>query len=212
MVKNIAFFISVLFHPLLMASYGCLMLFFGLRNSIFELMTSNETKWQITVTVFAFTFILPVLNIYLMYKLKRIHSVTLSNRSERTFPYIMTAIFYFGLFYLFFDLRVWQTIKIFIFCAGTAILLTSLINLKYKISAHMVGIGGIIGMIFSLNLLLKYDLMHFVVIGILISGIIGWARLTLEEHKPSEIYTGFFLGVFCQFVLFLPLQQLTLNY
>lgn len=195
-----------------MASYGCLLLFFGLRDSVFELMTTNQTKWQITITVFAFTFMLPVLNIYLMYKLKRIHSITLSNRNERTFPYIMTAIFYFGLFYLFYDLRIYQTIKIFIFCAGTAILLSALINLKFKISAHMVGLGGLIGMAFSLSLLFKYDTMFIIIAAILISGIVATARLYLNEHKPSEIYSGFFLGVFCQFILFMPLQQLTLNY
>jgi len=195
-----------------MASYGCLLLFFGLRDSVFELMTTNQTKWQITITVFAFTFMLPVLNIYLMYKLKRIHSITLSNRNERTFPYIMTAIFYFGLFYLFYDLRIYQTIKIFILCAGTAILLSALINLKFKISAHMVGLGGLIGMAFSLSLLFKYDTMFIIVAAILISGIVATARLYLNEHKPSEIYSGFFLGVFCQFILFMPLQQLTLNY
>ncbi len=211
-MKNLAFFISVIFHPLLMASYGCLLLFFGFRNSIFELMTSNETKWQIIITVFTFTFLLPILNIYLMFKLKRIHSITLSNRNERTFPYIMTAIFYYGLFYLFYDLRIWQTIKIFIFCAGTAILLTALVNMRYKISAHMVGLGGLLGMIISLNILLRYDMLQFLLIGILISGIVASARLILDEHKPSQIYTGFFLGLFCQTALFLPLQQLTLNY
>ncbi len=175
-------------------------------------MHSNETKWQIIITVFTFTFILPILNIYLMYKLKRIHSITLSNRNERTFPYIMTAIFYYGLFYLFYDLRIWQTIKIFIFCAGTGILLTALVNMKYKISAHMVGLGGLLGMIISLNILLRYDMLQFLLIGILVSGIVASSRLALDEHKPSQIYTGFFLGLFCQTVIFLPLQQLTLNY
>jgi hypothetical protein len=195
-----------------MASYACLLLFFGFKNSVFELMTAYSTKWQITLTVCAFTFVLPVLNIYLMYKLKRIQSFILSEQKERTFPYIMTAIFYFGLFYLFYDLRIWESIKLFVLCAGTAILFTAVINLRYKISAHMVGIGGIVGMMISLNLLLQYDLFPFIIVSILVGGIIGWARIVLEEHKPSQVYTGFLLGVSCQLVLFLPLQQLSLNY
>jgi len=195
-----------------MASYACLLLFFGFKNSVFELMTAYSTKWQITLTVCAFTFVLPVLNIYLMYKLKRIQSFILSEQKERTFPYIMTAIFYFGLFYLFYDLRIWESIKLFVLCAGTAILFTAVINLRYKISAHMVGIGGIVGMMISLNLLLQYDLFPFIIVSILAGGIIGWARIILEEHKPSQVYTGFLLGVSCQLVLFLPLQQISLNY
>lgn len=211
-MRSFAFIISALFHPLLMASYACLLLFFGFKNSVFELMTAYSTKWQITLTVCAFTFVLPVLNIYLMYKLKRIQSFILSEQKERTFPYIMTAIFYFGLFYLFYDLRIWESIKLFVLCAGTAILFTAVINLRYKISAHMVGIGGIVGMMISLNLLLQYDLFPFIIVSILVGGIIGWARIVLEEHKPSQVYTGFLLGVSCQLVLFLPLQQLSLNY
>lgn len=179
---------------------------------MFELMTANSTKWQITLTVCAFTFVLPVLNIFLMYKLKRIQSFTLSLQNERTFPYFMTAIFYFGLFYLFYDLRIWESIKLFVLCAGIAILITALINLRYKISAHMVGIGGLIGMMISLSILLQYDLFYYIIITVLVAGLIGWSRIILEEHKPSQIYTGFLLGISCQLVLFLPLQQLSLNY
>lgn len=195
-----------------MASYGCLLLFFGFKNTVFELMTSYSSKWQIITTVFAFTFLLPVLNIYLMYKLNRIKSITLSHRSERTFPYIMTAIFYYGLFYLFYDLRIYETIKLFVFCAGTAILITALINLKYKISAHLVGIGGLIGMMVSLMYLYHYDLFIFIIIGIVVAGILASSRVYLKEHTPSQVYTGFMLGIACQLILFLPLQMFTLNY
>jgi hypothetical protein len=211
-MRSAALFISAIFHPLLMATYACLLLFFAFKNTVFELMTASATKWQITLTVCAFTFVLPVLNIYLMYKLRRVNTLTLSDQSERTFPYIMTAIFYFGLFYLFYDLRIWESIKLFVLCAGTGILLTAIINLKYKISAHMVGIGGIVGMMISLSLLLRYDLFVFILVAVFISGIIGWARILLEEHKPSQVYTGFLLGLFCQIVLFLPLQKLSLNF
>jgi hypothetical protein len=211
-MRSLALAISALFHPLLMATYACLLLFFAFKNTVFELMTATATKWQITLTVCAFTFVLPVLNIYLMYKLKRVNTLLLSDRNDRTFPYIMTAIFYFGLFYLFYDLRIWESIKLFVLCAGTGILLTAIINLKYKISAHMVGIGGIVGMMISLSLLLRYDLFLFILSAVLVAGVIGWARIILDEHKPSQVYTGFFLGLFCQVVLFLPLQKLSLNF
>jgi hypothetical protein len=211
-MRSLALAISAVFHPLLMATYACLLLFFAFKNTVFELMTATATKWQITMTVCAFTFVLPVLNIYLMYKLKRVNTLMLSDRNDRTFPYIMTAIFYFGLFYLFYDLRIWESIKLFVLCAGTGILLTAIINLKYKISAHMVGIGGIAGMMLSLSILLRYDLFLFILATILIGGVIGWARIVLNEHKPSQVYTGFLLGLFCQVVLFLPLQKLSLNF
>ena len=133
-MRGFALFISVLLHPMLMATYGCLLLFFGIKNSVYDFMTPVETKWRITVIVFLFSFLFPALNIFIMFRLKRLRSITLSNQKDRTFPYIMTAIFYFGLFYLLMDINIWNSIKVFVIGAGLAILLTAFINLKYKIS------------------------------------------------------------------------------
>ena len=96
-MKGLALFISILLHPMLMATYGCLLLFFGIKNTVYDFMTPFETKWRITLIVFLFSFLFPSLNIFILYKLKRLPNITLSNQKDRTFPYIMTAIFYFGL-------------------------------------------------------------------------------------------------------------------
>ncbi len=194
-----------------MATYACLLLFFGLKDSIFELMTSFNSKVQITITVFTFTFILPSINIFIMYRLKRIKSITLSERSERSFPYFMTAIFYFGLYYLLYDIKVWETIKVFVFCAGSAILLTALINTKYKISAHMVGVGGITGVLISLSVILKSDFIYLILASIIVAGFVGWARIKLNEHNQGQVYLGYGLGLFCQLVLFMLLEKFVLN-
>src|SRR6187549_2963724 len=97
-----------------MATYGCLLLFFGIHDSVYDYLTPFETKWRITVIVFMFSFVFPILNIFLLYRLKRLPSITLSNQKDRTFPYIMTAIFYFGLFYLLMDVNIWPSLKVFI--------------------------------------------------------------------------------------------------
>jgi hypothetical protein len=62
-MKNSATIISTLFHPLLMATYGCLIVFFGLTNSIYYVFTPLKLKLVLTLTVFAFTFLLPALNL-----------------------------------------------------------------------------------------------------------------------------------------------------
>jgi hypothetical protein len=206
----VAHIISVILHPLLMATYGCLLIFFGIKDTVYDFLTPFDTKWRISLIVFMFSFVFPSLNIFLLYKLKRIPELTLSNQRDRTFPYVMTSLFYFGLFYLLMDFNIWPSIKLFIIGAGLAILLTAIINIKTKISAHMVGIGGVLGMLISISYLIKFDMTLYYVIVILIAGIIGFARLKLEEHKPYQIYLGFLLGLFVQTVLFFTLQKLTL--
>jgi hypothetical protein len=201
-MKGFALFISVLFHPLLMVTYGCLLLFFGIKNTIFDYLTPFDTKWRISIIVFVFSFVFPVVNMFILFKLNRLPSLTLSNQKDRTFPYVMTSIFYFGLFYLLRDLNIWAPLKIFILGGGIGILLTALINLKFKISAHMVGVGGLLGVLFSLSYLIKFDMTLFYIATILVAGFIGTSRLYLNEHKPYQLYTGFLLGLFVQLGLF----------
>ena len=206
--RNLALIISVALHPLLMGTYGCLLLFFGIKDTVYDYMTPFETKWRISLIIFMFSFVFPVLNIYILYKLKRIPGITLSNQKDRTFPYVMTSLFYFGLFYLLMDINIWNSMKLFIVGGGLAILITALINLKYKISAHMVGIGGLLGVLISVSYLIKFDMTLFYILVITLAGFIGFARLKLEEHKPSQIYSGFFLGLIVQTSLFFALQKI----
>lgn len=208
-MRTLALLISVLFHPLLMATYGCLLLFFGIRDTVYDYMTAFDTKWRISIIVFVFSFVFPVVNIYIMYRLKRIPSILLSNRKDRTFPYLMSSLFYFGLFYLLLDINIWPSIKLFIIGGGIAILLTALLNLRFKISAHMVGIGGLLGVILSISYLIKFNMTFFYVIIILLAGIIGMSRLILEEHKPYQLYLGFLLGFGVQTSLFFAMKELT---
>lgn len=192
-----------------MATYGCLLLFFGMENTIYDYLTSFDTKWRISLVVFLFSFLFPVLNIFILVKLKRIPQMTLSDQKDRTFPYVITSLFYFGLYYLFMDTTVWPSIKLFIIGGGLAILLTALINLRFKISAHMVGIGGLLGGIMSVSSLIDFNMTGYYIAIIVIAGLVGFARLQLEEHKPSQIYTGFLLGLFVQTFLFFTLQGIS---
>lgn len=208
-MKKFALFISVVFHPLLMATYGCLLLFFGIRNTVYDFLTEFDTKWRISLVVFMFSFIFPIVNIYILYKIKRVPALTLSDQKDRTYPYFMTSLFYFGLFYLLKDINIWPSIKLFIVGAGLAILLTALINFKFKISAHMVGIGGLLGVLISISYLIKFDMTLFYILVILAAGCIGFARLQLKEHQPSQVYLGFLLGLAVQTGLFYTFRSLT---
>lgn len=172
-------------------------------------MTESDTKWRISLIVFVFSFLFPVLNIYIMFRLKRLPDILLSNKKDRTFPYLMSSLFYFGLFYLLLDINIWPSIKLFIVGGGIAILLTALLNLKFKISAHMVGIGGLLGVIMSVSWLIKFDMTFFYVLIILLAGLIGFSRLVLKEHQPYQLYTGFLLGLVVQSGLFFIMKELT---
>jgi membrane-associated phospholipid phosphatase len=67
-----------------------------------------------------------------------------------------------------------------------------------KISAHLVGIGGVTGAFLVLGFSGFQDYSFNVITCVFITGCLGWARLKLQAHNPLEVYSGFLLGVFCQ--------------
>ncbi len=208
-MKSITTIISYLFHPLLMATYGCLIVFFGLTNTIYFLFTPLKLKLILTLVVFAFTFLLPVLNLLILHKFNYVSSLKIDKQSERTFPLIMTALCYFGLFYMLFDFNIWPAIKLFILGGGICILITAVINIWWKISAHMIGIGGLLGVLIAFCYFMQIQILGVISICIVLAGCIAFARLFLKSHTTSQVYVGFVLGFLLQFSLFLLAQRLT---
>lgn len=190
-----------------MATYACLLLFYLVPDTVYDYLTPRDTKWRISLIVFMFSFVFPVLNIFIMYRLKRLPSMILSKQADRTSPYIMTSLFYFGLFYLMKDINIWPSLKLFVVGGGIAILLTAMINFKTKISAHMVGMGGLLGVVISVSYLIQFNMTPIYMSLIVLAGLVGFARLVLDEHKPFQIYLGFFLGLLLQTILFFSFQK-----
>ena len=80
-------------------------------------------------------------------------------------------------------------------------ILSLAVNFYRKISLHMIGIGGFTGLFLGLSLNFGINLNTEMIAGILLAGIIGFARLKSNSHQPAEIYTGFLMGVLVMTVL-----------
>lgn len=208
MIKT-ANIISHLFHPLLMATYGCLIVFFGLTDTIYFIFTPLKLKFVLTLTIFAFTFLLPVLNLLILYKLGYVSSLMIENRRERTFPLLMTALCYFGLFYMIYDFNIWPAIKLFILGGGLCIFFAAIITLWWQISAHMIGVGGLIGALLAICYFMQMPILMAICACLVIAGCIGFARLKLNAHTPAQVYVGFIFGCIVQFSLFFLAQSIT---
>ena len=208
MIKT-ANIISHLFHPLLMATYGCLIVFFGLTDTIYFIFTPFKLKLVLTFTIFFFFFLLPVLNLLILYKLGYVSSLMVENRKERTFPLLMTSLCYFGLFYMIYDFNIWPAIKLFILGGGLCIFFAAIVTLWWQISAHMIGIGGLIGALFAICYFMQMPILMAICACLIIAGCIGFARLKLNAHTPAQVYVGFIFGCLVQFSLFFLAQSIT---
>jgi membrane-associated phospholipid phosphatase len=82
--------------------------------------------------------------------------------------------------------------------AAASVLTALIVNFFWKISAHMIGMGGLCGTLICISIKLQTDMLAFLLIAIIFSGLVGASRILLKAHNPSQIYIGFFVGVFWQ--------------
>lgn len=122
-------------------------------------------------------------------------------QSERVVPYFTTSLYYFALYYLFYTIGFSSIITLLILGGGISILLTLLINYKWKISAHMIGIGGLCGALLAIIFKHSIESVWIFYSAIIVAGLIGFARLKLEAHTPSQVYSGYILGFVVEFLL-----------
>jgi hypothetical protein len=194
MQTKIAKFISYLFHPLLMPTYAFLILFN--IKAYFSLVIPYEGKVRIALLIFIVTFVFPTMVILFFRSRNMIKSLYQLSRQERKFPYITTIIFYIFAYYLLKNVQISPIFHYFIFGATTISMLAFGINFFWKISIHMIAIGGLIGMLLGLSFTGIISEPTFVILSIFLAGLIGFARLQLKAHTPAQVYSGFLLGIF----------------
>ena len=87
------------------------------------------------------------------------------------------------------------------FMVGSAVtvLLLALINLKWKISAHMAGIGGVVALIYQIHVqgLSAFDLLWFLCVSVIVAGLLGSSRMILRRHDMWQVLAGAALGFLC---------------
>lgn len=199
MKQNFAKIISYLFHPVFVPTYAFALILF--TNNYFSYFFSASIKWLLLAVTFSFTALLPILNLMILKRFRLISSFFLQNARERTFPYLITTLFYVGLIYLIKDFKLPGIYVSFLIASAICISIAALINLKWKISAHLIGNGGLTGSILAISWILHQNWLHWLCLMLLISGLTAFARIALEEHTPQQTYVGFLLGFIGMFFL-----------
>lgn len=146
--------------------------------------------------VFLTTFVVPLLSIMVMKLTKTISSFELTTSEERVFPFSLVSLYYMVATYFFYLKLDVKPILILALATITicVVLLTS-ITFFWKISAHMIGVSGLVGIFTALSLKFPgQSMLLFVLLGIIGAGAIGTSRLYLNIHRPIDILSGFILG------------------
>lgn len=192
MENRIAKIISYITHPLLIATYGYWVLFNA--NIYLKHILPLETKEVLLIIIFVNTFIIPSLFILILSRAKVIQSIEIEDQKHRRIPFLLTTLIYFACYWFLSRNNLPTLIPMFMLVACFLLLVTYVINLFWKISAHMMGMGALTGSILALGIRFESDVQLFFMLSILISGLTAYARLKLEAHSPKQVYIGYGIG------------------
>jgi membrane-associated phospholipid phosphatase len=186
--------ISLVFHPLMMPTY--------IHGLVFVYCTdllplTRDAKIQTLVFVFISTYMVPALATGMMWASGAISSITLEKRTDRLVPLLVTAVIYTGVSYIFMDFfSMARLLGLFMGAVALSVLLTALITRFWKISTHMVGVGGLVGFILAVVEKTQNNSLDLPLMGsFAVSGAVASSRLYLGAHTPKQISAGFFLGM-----------------
>jgi hypothetical protein len=190
---KLARMISYVFHPLMIPSYVLLLLL----NLDSFLSYTLPVSYKITLVgvVLLTTVLFPLFLTWMLYRLRIISTVFMTSKEERIFPILAISVFYYVTYFLLRGIHLSTIFSYYMLGATLLAILSLVVNFYRKISLHMIGAGSFTGLFLGLSLKFGINLNTEICSGILLAGIIGFARLKSNAHQPAEIYSGFLMGV-----------------
>lgn len=191
-------FISYVLHPLLFSFMGSFLYLYLTPKHIVK-----EQEYIILFVVFVSTYIIPVLLLALLKKVKLIEDYHLKTINERKFPILFFIMLSFLIGRAMIGIGIVDLLAFSFFGVAFALSFTYLLfNINIKTSLHTLGIGGIIGFVMVMSYEYQLNFNALLAGLFILAGLIGLSRLALNAHRPKEVYIGFILGIISQWMSF----------
>lgn len=192
--------LSILLYPLWMPTFGMGIFCVALAHQTSALMPLYYT--MLMLSTFVITALIPMLTLLWMRRKGYISDLYIEDPQQRTLPYYITATCYaIWLSVLSHLLHAPIVVCMIVFGALISTLLVCFINRYWKISAHLSGIGGLIGGVAAYHYTIAT--MPSLLMGIILltlALLLMYARIYLRAHTPLQVVAGFLLAICCTFL------------
>jgi uncharacterized membrane protein len=189
--------LSYLLHPLLMPA---LTLWLALElDPYLGYFLDDHGRRVVLGMVALMTIAFPLVSALLLLRAGVISSLEMPGRRERIAPFAMTLLYYGMAWYLLLRSPLHPMAVALFSGAVIAVLVAAVVTPWWKISAHMVGIGGCLGAIVSLSIMHHLDAFGAIALLLVLAGALGTARLFASDHTPAQVYAGVAVGFICVF-------------
>lgn len=202
-MKTISKILSTLFSPLLVPTYGVIIAFWcsilaGAPVGI---------RVRLTLVCFAITCLVPLMAILALWRLRVINDPGLNERRERTLPYLVTALSYGACSWALSNANAPDWVWLFPLGGMIAVVVSVIVNFKWKISAHLAGMGGLVALVFRMAsehvVAAGVDFLPVVAGCVFAAGAVGTARVFLGRHTLLQVIAGTANGFLCVYLTML---------
>ncbi len=195
---QLAKFISIVGHPLFMPVYAMVLIFEF--NPYINLQVPNNIQVIVLSILSIFTILLPLISAIFLKKFGVVKSIYMKTAEERKWPFLLSVLWYYIGFILLTTIALPISLYLLMIGAISVILIAHFITMRWKISVHMLGIGGVIGGMIGLSQRFQFDHFYLILILFFVAGLIGYARLKTKSHTYRQVYAGFILGVIVEWI------------
>lgn len=189
-MKILSNIISIVFHPLLIVTYGVLLALTQTYLSEYP----SQLKLAILGGTFLTTALIPGLFILLLIYNGAATDAELTDRKERAVPYLIIIISLLSCLYYLHRMRMPFWLIAIVVGGCIALVVALCVNFFWKISAHMLGMGGLLGGVMGvcrIHMMNPYVGFIILIVG---AGLLAMSRIYLKRHTPMQAYAGFALG------------------
>jgi len=190
-IVRISKIFSVVFHPVFIPLYGLLIIYSSPTLLSF---IPARMKWTIFLLVLANNVILPLLLAAMLYLRGAIKTFNARDRNERVVLLTFALLMYTITAILLLKIQVPNLFRAYFISTAFVTLVTLIITAVYRISLHAAGFGGLLSLIVFMIMLYDIRSTWQLVTVVLIGGGVMSSRLYLDDHTPTETWTGLFAG------------------
>ena len=188
--------ISMVFTPFYLPILGLAMLFFLSYLNQYLL----SYKLLVLAVVYFFTILLPTLLIHLYHRYQGWSFIELGSRERRVVPYVISILCYYCCLHVMEQIHIPYFMRSIVVVALLIQIICALINVWWKISTHMAGIGGVAGALFVFSEIFRFNPLWWMCFVLIIAGVLGSSRMILRQHTLAQVVGGFFIGVVCAII------------
>lgn len=189
----LAYALSVALYPLFVSTYIMMLFCWTFSRTVLPLPFSYCLL--ATGGTMLFTCLLPLTILVVMIKLGRVKNLDVTDRRERTVPYIYTM-GCIGCWCVFLHLiRMPQYIVWSAVASLAVLIIVMLITLRWKISVHLSSMGGAVAMVMGIMMQCGIYRPSLIILLLALSWLLMLARIRLNAHTPSQTVAGFLLGL-----------------